>query len=93
MSEKPIQLFTDEYLDRCRELSADEIVTFLDQFRLLAYAGRKTKSKLISIKVPEDLLAVFKIKAKLEGRPYQSIIKELMSNWVLQGSKQSDNPL
>jgi predicted DNA binding CopG/RHH family protein len=86
MSEKPVQYFSAEYLERCRSLSAEEIVAFLDQFRAIAYAGRKTKSKLISMKVPEDLLGAFKFKARLEGRPYQSVIKELMTEW-LQGDR------
>lgn len=43
MTEKPLQYFSDEYLDRCRQMSAEQIITFLDQFRSIAYAGKKTK--------------------------------------------------
>jgi predicted DNA binding CopG/RHH family protein len=79
---KPLQYFSDEYLERCRELTPEQIVNFLEQFRHIAYAGQKSTSKLISLKVPEDLLEAFKFKASLEGRPYQSIIKELMREWL-----------
>ena len=83
MSERPVQYFTDEYLERCRSLSPLEILTFLDQFRTVAYAGKKQKSKLISMKVPEDLLGAFKFKARMQGRPYQAVIKDLMTDWLL----------
>ncbi len=79
---KPIQYFSKEYLERCKDLTPTDIAIFLDQFQRIAYAGRKTKSKLISIKVPEDLLEAFKFKAKLEGKPYQSLIKELMIKYL-----------
>lgn len=80
---KPLQHFSEEYLLHCQELSTEQIVTFLDQFRLIAYAGRKkAPSKLISVKMPIDLLEAFKFKAKLQGRPYQTIIKELMQQWI-----------
>lgn len=82
--DKALQIFTDEYLDRCRGLTPDQIVNFLDQFRYVAHAGKRDKkSKLISIKVPDDLLEAFKMKARLQGRPYQSVIKELMRRWLL----------
>ena len=80
--DRPLQLFSDEYLEHCRSLTSEQIVAFLDQFRMIAYAGRKKKTKLISIKVPEDLLECFKTKARLEGRPYQSLIKQLMEEWL-----------
>ncbi len=83
MKDRPVQYFTEEYLERCKELTPDQIVQFLDDFRAIAYAGRKTKSKLISMKVPEDLLNAFQHRARLEGRPYQSVIKELMTDWLL----------
>ncbi len=83
MKEKPLQTFSDEYLERCKDLTPEQIIEFLDQYRLIAFSGRKTKSKLISIKVPEDLLGAFKFKARLMGKPYQALIKELMQEWLI----------
>lgn len=78
---KAIQYFTAEYLERCREMSPDEIARFLDEFRRL-HGKRKSRSKLISMKVPEDLLSAFKTRAKLDGIPYQTKIKRLMADWL-----------
>ena len=79
---KAVQKFSDEYLDSCRDMTPDQIIRFLDDFRRL-HGGSAGPSKLISIKVPEDLLAAFKAKATLAGMPYQTQIKALMKNWVL----------
>lgn len=82
---KAVQSFSDEYLQRCQQMSTDEIASFLEQFRLI-HGGNKMKagkSKLISIKVPEDLLDAFKTKSKLQGIPYQTQIKKLMSQWLV----------
>lgn len=78
---RPVQKFSDEYLDRCREMSPDEIVRFLDDFRRI-HGKTNAKSRLISIKMPEDLLAAFKAKAKLENVRYQTQIKNLMKAWL-----------
>ena len=85
-----VQEFSPEYLAQCKEMSTEEILRFLDQFRRIH--GNSTtqhnQSKLISIKVPEDLLQAFKAKAKLENVRYQSQIKILMRQWVKnQGSE------
>ena len=77
-----MQKFSDEYLERCREMSHDEIVRFLDDFRKVHGNRRSRKSRLISIKVPEDLLDAFKAKAQLSDVPYQTQIKKLMTEWV-----------
>lgn len=37
---RPVQYFTDEYLERCRELSPTDILRFLDEFRRL-YGARR----------------------------------------------------
>jgi predicted DNA binding CopG/RHH family protein len=83
---KALQIFDDQYLERCRKLSPDDIVKFLDEFRQLyganASAQQTSKSKLISMKVPEDLLAAFKTKAQLSGLKYQTQIKVLMNQWL-----------
>ncbi len=73
---RPLQKFSDENLERCREMSHDEIVRFLDDFRRI-YG--KPRARLISLKVPEDLRAVFKAKARLCDVRYQTQIKKLMT--------------
>lgn len=91
---KAVQKFSHEYLEKCKTMSPDEIVSFVDDFRCLHGntlihtppqqnpPSKKTPSKLISMKVPEDLLNVFKAKAKLTDTPYQTQIKKLMNEWT-----------
>ena len=80
---RPLQLFHDDYLKNTKKLTSEQILTFLDQFRnLYANQNQKVKSKLISIKIPENLLDAFKTKASLEGIPYQRLIKKLMKNYL-----------
>ena len=79
---KTIQFFSDDYLAQCKKLSADEIVKYLEDFRLACAPTRKTGLKLISIKIEADLLEAFKIKARLDGVPYQSRIKAIMRDWL-----------
>ena len=76
-----VQKFSDEYLEQCREMSHDDIVRFLDDFRR-AHGNVRSESRLISMKVPEDLLAAFRAKARLCNVPYQTQIKKLMIAWL-----------
>jgi len=78
---KAIQYFSDDYLQQCAQMSTAEIATFLDDYRRV-HGGTSGKSKLISIKVPEDMLNAFKTKAKLGNIPYQMQIKILMRDWL-----------
>ena len=78
---KTLQKFSDAYLARCAAMKPDEVIRFLEDFRRI-HSPRKSQSKLISMKVPEDLLEVFKTKAKLSKIPYQTQIKQLMKDWV-----------
>lgn len=75
---KTVQYFTKDYLEQCRDMSAEQILKYLDDFRILASSQQSAKSKLISIKIPEDLLNSFKLKSKLHKTPYQTKIKKLM---------------
>ena len=77
---KPVQYFSDEYLQRCRELKPGEVLEFLESFRLLQMPPEK--SKLISIKVPESLLAAFRRKCEICDVKYQTRIKQLMKAWL-----------
>jgi predicted DNA binding CopG/RHH family protein len=61
-------------------MSSDAIVRFLDDFRRLH--APKSKSRLISMKVPEPLLAAFKLRCQVEGTRYQTQIKTLMLAWL-----------
>lgn len=79
---RPLQYFTEEYLEQCRKMKPEQVLQFLEDFRELQKSRKPVKSKLISIKIPEDLLESFKAKADHIGRPYQTIIKELMREWL-----------
>ena len=77
---KALQKFSREYLQSTREVTADEVVRFLDDFRRL-HAG-SAPSRLISMRVPEPLLSAFKQKCAMEGARYQTQIKRLMTDWL-----------
>jgi predicted DNA binding CopG/RHH family protein len=79
---KTVQHFTDQQLEQGRQLSTDQILQFLADFQQL-HSRRKARTRLISIKIPEDLLAAFRTKAELEATPYQTQIKKLMQQWLL----------
>ncbi|MFT7525553.1 MAG: putative DNA binding CopG/RHH family protein [Arenicella sp.] len=79
---KTTQHFSEDYLQRCGQMSTDEIVSFLDDYRKI-HGGQPSVSKLISIKVPQNLLDAFKAKARLTGTPYQTQIKMLMRDWII----------
>ncbi len=80
---KALQKFSDEYLEQCQKLSTPEIVRFLEDFRLLHGEKTSSVSRLISIKIHEDLLRAFKLKAEIEGTRYQTQIKKLIRMWLM----------
>jgi predicted DNA binding CopG/RHH family protein len=77
---KPLQYFSDEYLQRCGGATPEAILEHLESFRLINDTSRK--SKLISIKVPNSLLESFRRKCELEEIRYQTQIKKLMEQWL-----------
>lgn len=86
---RPMQKFTEEYLQECKKFSSDEIVKYLEGFRALtsahAQATQKSdRSKLISVRIEERLLDTFRKKAGEEGIKYQTKLKELMRSYVLE---------
>lgn len=80
---RPVQYFDAGDLQRCRDMTPDQVIEFLDDFRRLHGAPRSAKSRLISMKVPEDLLNAFRTLAQRKGKPYQTLIKQLMRDWVV----------
>lgn len=82
---KPLQYFSEEYLQRTSQATPAQILTFLEQYRLLQGAEPvKPQSRLISMKVPEDMLQAFRSKCELSGAKYQTQIKRLMHEWLEQ---------
>ncbi len=77
---RPVQYFSKAYLKQTRRMSPEEILQFLEDFRLMQ--EKPAASKLISLKVPEPLLSAFRFKCSERGVKYQTRIKELMTAWV-----------
>ena len=78
---RPVQYFSAAYLKQTRKMEPEEILRFLEDFRLMQ--EKPAASKLISLKVPEPLLSAFRFKCRERGVKYQTRIKELMTAWVL----------
>lgn len=74
---RPVQYFTKEYLERCKGMTPDQILEFLENYKMLV-SPPEEKCQLISIKIEPSLLNAFKQRALLEGVPYQTKIKQLM---------------
>lgn len=81
MMNKTIQFFTKEYLERCKGMTPDQIIEFLENYRML-FSKTQEKSQLISLKIEPALLKAFKQRAQLAGIPYQTQIKKLMKEWL-----------
>jgi predicted DNA binding CopG/RHH family protein len=77
---RPVQYFTDEYLEQCKKMTPEQILEYLESFRLLN--SPQDKTKLISIKIPESILKAFRTKCELNGVKYQTQIKTLMKEWI-----------
>jgi predicted DNA binding CopG/RHH family protein len=78
---RPVQFFSDEYLERCRAMKPVEVLEFLESFRLI-HDSTSARSRLISLKIPENLLDAFRARCRLEGVRYQTQIKRLMNDWL-----------
>lgn len=78
---KTVQYFTKEYLARCKNLTTDQIIEFLENYRNLV-AKAPEKCQPISLKIEPSLLKAFKQKAMLQGSHYQTQIKQLMREWI-----------
>ncbi len=83
--DRPVQYFTDAYLEHCRSMTAEQIAEYLEDYRQIAGAARSLPRKAISIRIEQPLLRAFKQKAKSRGVPYQTQIQRLMKEWLLDG--------
>lgn len=79
---RPVQYFSKEYLERCKGMTPDQILEFLEDYRKLVLQ-KPEKCQLISLKIEPSLLKAFKLQAELEGIPYQTKIKQLMRDSMI----------
>ncbi len=63
------------------KLTPTQAWKFLEDYNSLIH-GIDTKTKLISIRIPENVLSAFKTKTKLIDKKYQSQIVQLMRDWI-----------
>lgn len=77
---KTLQYFSDDYLQQCQNATPEDILNYLESFRLMN--ATPTTSKLISMKIPVALLYSFRQKCTLENVRYQTQIKKLMEAWL-----------
>ncbi len=71
---------TKQFLKKQEKLTPEQTLQFLEDFSNLMH-GKDTPTKLISLRVPENILSVFKDKAKKMDLKYQSQIVKLMRDW------------
>lgn len=81
MKTKGKQLLSKEYARTTSEASVSEILHFLEDYRQIA-SGDEGPTKLISLRVPEKILELFKIKAKHQDKKYQTVIVKLMREYL-----------
>lgn len=82
---RPVQKFSDEQLAYSRTLKPAQVLQFLEDFRELhgaTAAMARRSSTAISLRVPDALLRVFRVRAAELGVPYQAQIKRLMQDWA-----------
>lgn len=78
---KALHKFSDEYLERCKKLSIEERLEFIENYQRM-HNDVSSQTKSISLRIQDPLLIAFKQKAKLEGVAYQTQINKLMKDWV-----------
>ncbi len=66
------------------KLTPEEVINFIDGVQKMSALKSTSKSKLISLKIPEGLLRLFRIKCESHKIPYQTQIKVLMELWLKQ---------
>ena len=61
---------------------ATKQIEWLEAMRELNKANKVEKLKLISMKIDPVLLRAFKLKCEMDKRPYTTVIKELMEEFL-----------
>jgi len=53
MTERPVQMFTDEYLDTCKSMTADQTCRFIEDFRRMVFEARSLSPSRSSSEKPD----------------------------------------
>lgn len=69
---------------KSRPLSPEEAIRFLEDIRLLV-SDRDEPTVAISLRIPQNILRAIKLKAKADGKKYQS----LMIDYLRKGLRQT----
>ena len=83
---KGLQKFKKKDLSQIGNTDATQIAKFLEDFQHMI-AGIDDKTKMISLRVPENILSAFKFKAERRNLKYQSLIIDLMRKWIQEQSQ------
>jgi len=78
---KTKQIFSEKRRSIDSKMTSNQIAAFLNEFQNVVN-GCEGKKKLISLRVPENLLKHFRVKASSKNTPYQTQIIQLMREWV-----------
>lgn len=71
---KALQLYDPKMIELGQQMTTEQIARFLDDFRLMHGTAQDNPSKLVSIKVKENLLSAFRLKCESHGLRYQTQI-------------------
>ncbi len=72
-------------MEKTRDLTPEEAMDFLESFRKII--GHQDEStQLISLRVPANIIRAFKVKAKADGKKYQSMIVQALRDFLRQQS-------
>lgn len=66
-----------------RDLTPEEVVDFLESFRKMV-GQQDEATQLISLRVPANIIRAFKLRAKADGKKYQSMIIQAMRDYLNQ---------
>ncbi len=83
---KGLQKFKKKDLSQIGNTDATQIAKFLEDFQHMI-AGIDDKTKMISLRVPENILSAFKFKAERQKLKYQSVVIDLMRKWIQEQSQ------
>lgn len=79
---KPVQYFSEDYLQSASKATPTQIVKFLDEYRSLHgnanFQVAREPTKLISIRMGVRTLAKLKALSKQKQIPYQTLIKQMI---------------